>query len=453
MTVQRPEPSTPREFHFPAFERTTLSNGMRVIVAPMHRLPVVTAILLLDGGAMTEAHGVEGVADILAHALTEGTRDKSADQLVMALERLGTSVSASCDWESTILKMTVMSSSLDEALSLMSEMVTSPRLEEQSISRLCSERLSEIIQNRSEPSVLADEMFAASLYAGNSRYAIPIGGSEESVSAIGAGSVIAYQSANYKPSIATLILAGDITVVTGNALAAKSFLQWSSGATDVVGVPVLRNVEFAPRNSIRVVDRPGAQQSELRMGHAGASRANPEYFSLVVMNAVLGGLFSSRINLNLREIHGYTYGASSYFDWRRGKGPFVISSAVQSEVTGAAVMEVLGEIEKIRTAEIANDELTLATSYLAGVFPIRYETSEAVASGLASLVIFNMPDDHFTSYRANILAITPEQVQRAARDFLYPEQLSIVVSGNPEIVVPQLTALGFGGVEVGGTIK
>lgn len=450
MTAQRPEPSSPRDFLFPAFERATLSNGMRLIVAPMHRLPVVTAILVLDGGAMTEPRGAEGVADILAHALTEGTHNKTADQLVMALERLGTSVSASADWESTILKMTVMSRNLDNALSLMSEMVTTPRLEEQSIGRLRAERLSEIIQNRTEPSVLADEMFAASLYAGNSRYAIPVGGSDESVSAIGVESVVAYQSANYQPSNATLILAGDVTVATGGALAAKAFSQWRCATA---AAPVLREVEFAPRHSVRVVDRPGAQQSELRMGHAGALRSNPEYFSLVVMNAVLGGLFSSRINLNLREVHGYTYGASSYFDWRRDKGPFVISSAVQSEVTGAAITEVLGEIEKIRTSEITNDELTLATSYLAGVFPIRYETSEAVASGLASLVIFNLADDYFTSYRSNILAVSPKAVQRVAKDFLYPNQISIVVSGNPAIVGPQLATLGAGDVEIEGAGK
>ncbi len=438
----------PRDFHFPAFERCALANGMRVIVAPMHRLPVVTAILILEGGAMTEPPGVEGVADIVARALSEGTGDKSADELVMALERLGTSVSASSDWDSTILKMTVMSPNLHDAVSLMSEMVMTPRLDDQSISRLCAERLSEIVQTQSEPRVLADEVFSATLYAEDSRYAIPVGGSEKSVTAVNAESVRAYQSVNYKPLAATLILAGDISSSRAHALASKCFGSWSDTPVASQG---LRGVGTASKQKqIRVVDRAGAQQSELRMGHVGIPRSVPEYFPVVVMNAVLGGLFSSRINLNLREVHGYTYGASSYFDWRRQSGPFVISSAVQSEATGAAITEVLNEIEKIRSSAITDEELTLATSYLAGVFPIRYETSDAVASGLASLVIFDLSDEYFTSYRTRILDVTPDEVQKAAVAFLHPGELSVVVVGNPEIVEQQLTALGIGAVSVVG---
>lgn len=451
MTAQRPTPSVPRDFHFPAFERSALANGMRVIAAPMHRLPVVTAILVLEGGAMTEPPGVEGVADIVARALSEGTRDKSADELVMALERLGTSVLASSDWDSTILKMTVMSPNLHDAVSLMSEMVMTPRLDEQSISRLRAERLSEIIQTQSEPRVLADEVFSATLYAEGSRYAIPVGGSEKSVTAVNTENVRAYQSANYKPLAATLILAGDISTSGAHALASKCFGSWSdTSASYASAAPQgLRGVGTASKQKqIRVVDRAGAQQSELRMGHVGIPRSVPEYFPVVVMNAVLGGLFSSRINLNLREVHGYTYGASSYFDWRRQSGPFVVSSAVQSEATGAAITEVLNEIEKIRSSAITDEELTLATSYLAGVFPIRYETSDAVASGLASLVIFDLPDEYFTSYRTRILAVTPDEVQKAAGAFLHPGELSIVVVGNPEIVEQQLCALGIGAVSV-----
>lgn len=451
MTAQRPTPSVPRDFHFPAFERSALANGMRVIAAPMHRLPVVTAILVLEGGAMTEPPGVEGVADIVARALSEGTDDKSGDELVMALERLGTSVLASSDWDSTILKMTVMSPNLHDAVSLMSEMVMTPRLDEQSISRLRAERLSEIIQTQSEPRVLADEVFSATLYAEGSRYAIPVGGSEKSVTAVNTENVRAYQSANYKPLAATLILAGDISTSGAHALASKCFGSWSDTSASYASAASqgLRGVGTASKQKqIRVVDRAGAQQSELRMGHVGIPRSVPEYFPVVVMNAVLGGLFSSRINLNLREVHGYTYGASSYFDWRRQSGPFVISSAVQSEATGAAITEVLNEIEKIRSSAITDEELTLATSYLAGVFPIRYETSDAVASGLASLVIFDLPDEYFTSYRTRILAVTPDEVQKAAGAFLHPGELSIVVVGNPEIVEQQLSALGIGAVSV-----
>ena len=447
MNSSKPAPSRPREFHFPAFHRAALPNGMNIVFAPMHRLPVVTAILVMRGGASTEPAGLEGISDIVARALSEGTDLKSADDLVMALERLGTSVSASSDWESTLLKMTVMSPRLPAALGLMSEMVMRPRIEEASVNRLRSERLSEIIQNRAEPRILADEMFSATLYDAESRYALPVGGSESSVAAITAGTAREYHRANYHPGAATLILAGDIRIAEAQEAASSAFGLWDGGRSTGVSRTLSRHV-FEKR--IKLVDRPGAQQSELRMGHVGVSRSVSDYFPIVVMNAVLGGLFSSRINLNLREVHGYTYGASSYFDWRKEEGPFVVSSAVQSDVTGAAITEILGEIEKIRSTEIAADELSLATSYLAGVFPIRYETSDAVASGLASLVIFELPDDYFSTYRERILAVTTAEVQSAASKYLHPEQLKIVVAGKPSHIEPQLRSLHLADVEIAG---
>ena len=413
----------------------------------MHRLPVVTGILVMDGGAAAEQNGREGVSDIVARALAEGTRTKSADELVMALERLGTSISASADWESTILKLTVLSPNLQEALTLMSEMVRAPAFDEQTIDRLRAERLSEIIQTRSEPRVLADELFAATLYEKSARYALPVGGSEASVRAITSADVRAYHAATYNASGATLILAGDVKTDAAQQIALSAFGQWEAVAAKSTAIPQSVDTS-AGKKQIRVVARAGAQQSELRMGHIGAPRSLPEYFAVVVMNAVLGGLFSSRINLNLREVHGYTYGASSYFDWRRKKGPFVVSSAVQSEATGAAIREILNEVERIQASQISDDELTLATSYLAGVFPIRYETSEAVASGLASLVVFGLSDDYFTSYRAEILGVDVESVQAAAKKFLRPADLSIVVVGSPEIVEPQLAALDLGAVTI-----
>lgn len=419
---------------------------MQVVVAPMHRLPVVTAILVIDAGATTEPRGKEGVADIVSRALTEGTESRSADELITALERLGTSISASADWESSILKMTVMSPNLPDALDLMAEMATKPRFDAASVERIRAERLSEIIQTRSEPSVLADEMLNAELYGDGSRYGTPLGGSEQSVSRITVDDVREYHRGKFNASTGTLILAGDIDKRLARELAGRSFGSW----LDSGNPPDARHSTTTGKKprQIRVVDRSGAQQSELRMGHIGIPRSVPQYFDIVVMNAVLGGLFSSRINLNLREAHGYTYGASSYFDWRRDAGPFVISSAVQSEVTGAAIAEVMKEIHRIQSEPIAEEELSLATSYLSGVFPIRYETADAVASGLASLVIFGLPDDYFSSYRPNILGVTTDRVQRAAQAFLRSDELSIVVAGNPTLVTAQLEELDLGEVTV-----
>jgi zinc protease len=189
---------------------------------------------------------------------------------------------------------------------------------------------------------------------------------------------------------------------------------------------------------VRIIAKTEAPQSEVRVGHAGLPRDHPDYFDAMVMNAILGGLFSSRINLNLREAHGYTYGAFSAFEWRRASGPFMIHTAVKSDVTGAAVGEILKEIDGMRRAEIGDEELTLATSYLDGVFPIRYETTAAIAAALANLVIHGLPDNYYDAYRERVRAVTTGGVLRAAQLHLHPEQLRIVVVGDPATVAGPL---------------
>jgi zinc protease len=186
----------------------------------------------------------------------------------------------------------------------------------------------------------------------------------------------------------------------------------------------------------------------VRVGHLGLPRSASDYFDTMVMNAVLGGLFSSRINLNLREAHGYTYGAFSGFEWRRAAGPFVVSTAVKSDVTGAAVREILGEIERIRTEEIGEDELTLATSYLHGVFPIRYETTAAIAAALANLVIHNLPDGYYDEYRDRVRGVTTSGVLRAAQAHLHPDRLRIVVVGDPAVIASPIADVAGTAAEI-----
>jgi zinc protease len=192
------------------------------------------------------------------------------------------------------------------------------------------------------------------------------------------------------------------------------------------------------------VHKPEAPQSELRVGHVGLPRKHPDFFPTLVMNAVLGGLFGSRINLNLREQHGYTYGASSYYDWRRGPGPFVVSTAVQSEVTTPALTEIFLEIDRIRGETITDEELTLARDYLEGVFPIRYESTAAIASALATLVIHDLPADYYDTYRKNVHNVSADAVLQAATEHLHPSELQTVVVGDAEMIQGSLADSKFG---------
>ncbi|MDO8501741.1 MAG: pitrilysin family protein [Gemmatimonadaceae bacterium] len=444
MTVAiRPQPGPAREYHFPDFVRRQLDNGLTLIVASVNKLPIVSVVAVVDATALGDKKGKEGTANLTAQALREGTTTRDGTRLALDLEKLGTSIEAGADWDSTVASMTVLKDRLAAAFGIFAEVLTKPRFRTEDIERLKAERLAERMQLLTEPRGLADESFARFIYADNSRYAQPMSGDSRSVSSLSRDDVVSFYECNYVPPQTTLIMAGDITIEEAVTLAESALSEWC-GERKTSSVDADRGARDS--RAIEIIVKPDAAQSELRIGHVGVPRSHPDYFPIVVMNAVLGGLFSSRINLNLREAHGYTYGASSYYDWRRQSGPFVISTAVQSEVTREAIAETLKEIDRMHEEEIGEEELTLATSYLEGVFPIRYETTSAIASALANLVMFDLPEDYYDRYRANIGSVTTHDVLDAARKHVQPERLQIVVVGNPELVKSSIEALGFGSV-------
>jgi zinc protease len=442
MTVAvRPTPGPAREYHFPRFITRRLENGITVIVATVTKLPLVSVATVIDATALLDPPGQEGTAELTAQALREGTASRSGVQLALDLEKLGTSLEAGADWDSTVASLTVLRRNLGEAFGIFAETLKSPAFREKDVERLKAERLAERMQLLDEPRGLADESFSRFLYEPGSRYAAPASGTSRSVSAISHHDVSAFYRKNYLPGATTIIFAGDLTIDEAVALVQSGLGSWTGQKVTEVG-RVDRPIRTT--RAVEIVAKPDAAQSELRIGHVGVPRTHPDYFHIVVMNAVLGGLFSSRINLNLREKHGYTYGASSYYDWRRQSGPFVISTAVQSEVTAAAISETLREIDGMREREIGTDELTLATSYLEGVFPIRYETTSAIAGALANMVTFGLPEDYFDTYRGNIATVTTADVLAAARAHVRPDELQVVVVGNPDVVRESIDKLSIG---------
>lgn len=431
----RPEPTAPRSYHFPSFVQATLANGMRLVVAPIPKLPLVSIAAVIDAGATTERDGEEGAAALTAQLLLEGAAGMDGAALTDRFERIGTSVEAHADWDAATVTLTVLRERLPEALALVRDLLRAPEFPEREVTRLKDERLAELLQLRAEPGSLADEQFARAVYAPTARYATPAAGSATSVRALARDVVREFYARRYRSSTTTLVLAGDVTVEGARALAEQLFGDWQGG-----DVPTTeRSIDAAPAQKlVRVVAKSDAPQSEVRVGHVGLPRRHADYFAATVLNAVLGGLFSSRINLNLREAHGYTYGAFSAFEWRRASGPFTIHTAVKSEVTGAAVREILKEIDGVRTSPISDSELSLATSYLDGVFPIRYETTAAIATALSNLVIHELPENYYDEYRGRVRAVTTDDVLRAAQQHLHPDRLNIVVVGDPSVISTQL---------------
>jgi len=441
----RPLPGRPREYQFPRFTRRRLSNGLELVVAPVTKLPIVTVAVVVDAGSVCDPPGREGTAQLTAKLLIEGTQASDGAELTERFERLGATIDAETDWDAAAITMTALAEHLPAAFDLLGEVLRTPAFRPREVARLKAERIAELLQLRAEPRGLADELFSRFLYRESSRYAHPEGGDERCVEAIEREHLMAFYETRYLPGGVSVIVAGDITADRAEELAHRAFGDWSRGTPPTV---VGDDLPARMQRAVHIVAKPDAPQSELRIGHVGIPRNHPDFFPVNVMNAVLGGLFNSRINLNLREAHAYTYGAFSSFDWRRQAGPFVVSTAVKSDITHAAAREVLIEIDRIRAEAISPDELSLATSYLDGVFPIRFETTAAIAAALSVLVIHAMPDDYYDRYRERVRAITTEQILQAAQRYLHPEALQLVAVGDPAAVREPLAGLGFGPITV-----
>jgi zinc protease len=358
---------------------------------------------------------------------------------------LGTVLDTGADWDSSIVQLTALRPRAADAFAVLAEVLRQPSFPETEMQRLVEERLSDLTQIRAEPRGLADVALNRLLYASTSRFAKLAGGDERSVASITRDDVVQFHAEHFRPDATALLVVGDCTPEEAVEMATAHLGDWE-GQTPESAAPDA-SPRFADRR-VHLVSKPDAQQAELRLGHVAVPRAHPDYFPLVVMNAILGGLFSSRLNLNLREEHGYTYGAHSTFDWRRAASPFEISSAVQTDKCADAVREALHEVERIRAEPVRDEELSLAVSYLDGVFPIRFETTAAIAGGLANVEIFRLPSNYFDTYRERVRAVTADDVLRVARTHLDPERLQIVVVGPPEVLQPALEALDIGPVSV-----
>lgn len=441
----RPAPSPPRSYAFPEAEQARLSTGLTVHVVPLRRLPVVTTLLMSDAGAECDSVVTAGVASLSVDAQTEGTTKRDGTALANAFEQLGGSLDTAVTWAYSELSTTVAASRFEGALSLLAEATRDPSFPESDVHRLREERMAELLQQRTEPRGLADDMFASACFAAGCRYASPEGGAEETVAAISREDVARHHANFVVPARSTLIVVGDIEVDRVLRHAEAVLGSWSREGNAAPPVTV------APTHAERVVHlvaKADSPQSELRVGHTSVGRRHPDFHAISVMNAILGGLFNSRINLNLRETHAYTYGAFSHFDWRRHGSSFEASTAVRSDVTGAAVREILMEIDRMRNELVSPAELSLAIDYLTGVFPIRFETTAAIADAIAMRESYGLPADYFDRYREQVAAVTAHDILRVAQTHLTPERTQVVAVGDAAVVRADLEALGVGPVHL-----
>jgi zinc protease len=440
-----PGPGPLRPFQFPPIDRFVLGNGLSVLCSRTDSLPVTTFSLLLPAGGLREDPARAGLATLTGSLLESGTEDLSAAQIAEKLESLGTSLHVGTSWEVSHIDFTSLSDHAREAAELAASVVRGASFPDDEVERIRQEQLAGILQRRADPRGLANEMASRFIFSPESPFSRPLSGTPSTVQNLHREDVHAFHSNTFTPRSAALIVAGSLTTAEVREAAEAAFGDWTGT------MPPAGQANAQPRADDRqvvIVSRPGAVQAEIRVGHIGPRRSTADYFAVLVMNTILGGSFSSRLNMNLRERNGFTYGASSAFLMRRQSGAFLISTAVQTEVTGAAVREILGEMEGIRSGTVSSGELSDARQYVAGTFPLRLQTTDGVASRLADLFIYDLPDSYLDEFAERVLAVSEEDVREVAQRHLMPDRLALVIVGDADGIRPQLEELGLRDVHV-----
>ncbi len=445
----RPTPGHPRPYEFPAFERHVLANGLRVIVAPMAGRPLVSASLVIPNGAADDPLDLAGATVLAARALSEGTRQYDAIALVEATERLGAGLHADAGWDAATVSVEVPVARLEPALALLAELAANPTFPLREVERLREERLNDILQARAEPRRRVEEAFIGTIYSPSSPYHLPSGGVAGTVERLDPERLAAAWARGFDPARVTLIIAGDLDSAARPPVAmAESLLGgWTAAPRARAGGTIVAELVIDSVR-IRLLDRPGSVQTEIRVGHVGVPRRIDDYAGLSVMSAILGGLFNSRLNMKLREEKGYTYGASAGFDPRRAAGPFAARVAVNTEVTVPALVDLLAELRRIGEAPVSTAELIAARDFLVGVFPLRFETPGPVVGALSGIVIHDLPDDELATYRSRIEAVTAADVQAIAQARIHPDRVAIVMVGDANRIRAELEGAAIGPLEV-----
>ena len=429
---------------FPEIRRRTLANGLRVLTVEHHAVPLVSFLALLPIGASADPLDRPGLAAITSDMLDEGCGDLDAMALHDTLGRIGGHLDSEIGSDATILTLSSLARFADRASALLADMVKRPRFEPADFQRVRELRLNRLIQLRDLAPALADRAFARLLYRDHPYGHTPLG-TEESLQSVTLAEVSGFHSSMFAPSRMTVIAAGD---ATHDALAASvegAFGDWTSAAVGDLPDPLSWPLPDPPPDRIAIVHRPAAAQSELRIGHIGVPRQTPDYHALIVLNIVLGGQFVSRINMNLREDKGYTYGARTSFDFRRGPGPFALTASVQSEVTVDAIIEALSELQAIRgDRPVTAAELQTGRAALTRGYPRSFETAEQISRGGAQLALYDLPDDYFSTFVPKVLAVDEAAVTRAAERYIDPARFMTVVVGDREKVGPGLSRLNMG---------
>jgi len=441
--TQRPVAKPTPTIHLPEIQKTKLKNGLGIWLVEAHELPTVAFNLVVQAGSDHDPLSEPGLASMTADMMDEGTKTRTSLQISEEIDSVGASLGVSSSFDGTFVTLSTLAKYLGESLEIFADVIVHPTFPEKDFQRLRKQRLTSLIQQKDQPPMIATNAFYRILYGTDHPYGNNPIGTEASLNALTTKDVLSFYHNFIRPNNATLIVVGDAKLSDISSRLEKLLGDWQPG--DVAGftVPPPHRRE---KMEVYLIDKPGAPQSEVRIGYPSLPRSTPEFFQVTVMNRILGGQYSSRINLNLRERHGYTYGANSSFRFLKGVGPFTASGGIVTEKTDSALVEFLHEINTMRDKGMTPDELLFARKGLLGNFALAFETPAQIAGGLQNIILYGLPENYYNTYLQNIEGVSLDDVQGVAQKYLDASRMAVVVVGDLAKIKDGIAALKLGNI-------
>ena len=441
-----PKPTAPPALKLAPIQKHTLSNGLSVWIVEQHEVPLVQANMIVRAGSAADPAGKYGVASMTANLLDEGAGGKSALELADAIEFLGAQLATSSTFDYSTVRLSAPVSTLAEALPLMADVVSRPTFPSEELERLRKEAITRLLQARDDPAAIAALAFPRLIFGETHRYGTAAGGGAAELKAMTLDDLRGFHAAYYRPELATLVVVGDVTPATLMPLLERAFGGWTPSGPGAQVAPLPAAAQLTERQ-IYIIDKPGAAQSQVRIGWVGVPRSTPDYPTLQVLNTILGGSFTSRLNTNLRETHGYSYGAFSGFEERISPGAFVASAGVQTDKTAEALTEFFNEFSGI-LKPIPAEDIEKAKNYVALGFPSEFESTGDLARKLEEQVVHSLPDEYFPTFIRSVVQVTGPGVEKAAQRYIQPDKFAVVVVGDRQVIEPGIRALNLAPVTV-----
>ncbi len=443
-----PETGPAPDVKFPKLQRATLSNGLKVVLAERHAVPVVYFNLLIDAGYAADQFGLPGTASLAMDMLDEGTKTRDALQISEELALLGAWLGAGSGLDMSTVYLSALKENLDASLDIFADVILNPSFPEKEFVRLQKQRLARIKQEKASPFQMALRVFPRFLYGEGHAYGNPFTGSgtEESVNKLTTKDLVKFHQTWFKPNNATLVVVGDTRLSEITPKLEKLFATWKPGNVPKKNISA---VEHQAKSTIYLIDKPGSPQSVILAGHIAPPKADADDLSMSMLNSILGGTFTSRINMNLREDKHWSYGAGSVIVSARGNRPFIAYTSIQGDKTKESIMEIKKELADILSARPATpEELDKVLQNEILGLPGSWETINAVANLIVEMITYGLPDDYYQTYPAKLRNLKLTDISRAAKKLLRPEQVVWIVVGDRAKVEPALNELGFGEVKL-----